>query len=279
MHILFADDSTQDGSRQGMGTLVSFGGFLLEASNLQGLDNRVNSVFSDLNVPIDTEIKWSLPPGNWIRENLEGDKRIEFYREVLQVLADLDAIAVVAVWDCGRTSLQGDDAFNRCVDFIFERVSIELSKLDSDCLVIADRPGGGKKQEEGFLEAFLQRVQTGTEFAPPDRVLLNLLTTPARLVRHLQLADLVTSITTAMVAMKYRYARPAFDQIRPLFMKNSLGYVGGTGLKLFPNQLTNLYHWVLGEDTYVRVGMNSGWGLPMRKFPYHDAEDSDGIPF
>lgn len=279
MHFFFADDSTQEGYRQGMGSLVAFGGYLLEDSKLQHLSDQVNSAFLNLEIPIETEIKWSLPPGNWIRENLSDDGRASVYREVLQVLGRLGAVVVVAVWDSGRTTLKGDGAFDKCVDFIFERISIKLEKTDSSCLIIADRPGGGKVKEESFLEAFLERVQSGTEYAPPDRVLLNILTTSSKLVRHLQLADLVTSVTTAMVAKKYAYARSAFEQIKPLFLRNARGYVGGTGLKLYPDQLINLYYWVLGEDAYVRVAMNTGWELPMKRYPYHESEDSVGIPF
>jgi hypothetical protein len=38
-----------------------------------------------------------------------------------------------------------------------------------------------------------------------------------------------------MIAMKFSCARALFEKIKSLLMKNSHGYMGGTGLKLFPN--------------------------------------------
>lgn len=52
----------------------------------------------------------------------------------------------------------------------------------------------------GEWEAYLNRMTIGTDYVKRDRVLLNILTTPSHLVRGLQLADLVTGITTAAVA-------------------------------------------------------------------------------
>jgi len=55
-----------------------------------------------------------------------------------------------------------------------------------------------------------------------------------------------------------------------MFCKNANDTAGGTGLKLFPDlELCNLFFYVLGEDVFWKVGMNSGWGLPWRQFPYY----------
>ncbi len=137
--------------------------------------------------------------------------------------------------------------------------------------MIADRPGGSHKQDEAFLSDFLERVNNGTIHVGPDRVALNILTTPSHLVKHLQLADLVTSITAAMVAGQDRYAGELFPLVKKMFISNHFGYIGGSGLKLFPDDLWNLYHWVLGEDAYVKVSMSGGIGLPHKGSPY--AED------
>ena len=256
MDIFFGDDSKQKSSRKNLGDLVAFGGYLIQDTCIRPLASDVDEVLKSFHVPLDTEIKWSLPHGNWIRDNLPEFDKASLYQCVLEVLNKHNAVAVVAIWDCGRTTLKGIDAFEKCVDFVFERMSIHLAKNDSYCLIIADRPGGGKTQEETFLNTFIERLETGTEYVPPDRVLLNILTTPSKMVRQLQLADLITSISTAMVAKKYKYAKSNFEKIKPLLMKNSYGYIGGTGLKLFPDQLINLYHWIIEEDSYIRIGLS-----------------------
>ncbi|UCF60139.1 MAG: hypothetical protein JSV37_10255 [Anaerolineaceae bacterium] len=279
MYVFFADDSKQHGFRKGMGDLISFGGYLLEERSIRPLANDVDQILESLKVPLNTEIKWSLPPGNWIREKLSEEERASLYSHVLDTLQSHDATALVAIWDCGRTSLDGDDAFDKCIDFVFERISIHLSRVNAYCLIVADRPGGGKKQEDELIAGFVGRLESGTDYVPPDSVLLNLLTAPSKLIRHLQIADLITSISTAMVAKKYSYAKEPFERIKKMMMMNTSGYIGGTGLKLFPDQLINLYYWILGEDSYIRVSMNTAWPLPLKQYPYHLTENGSDIPF
>ena len=98
---------------------------------------------------------------------------------------------------------------------------------------------------------------------------LNMLTAPSRMIRHLQLADLVVSITTAMFAGQIRWASQYFDLVKSMFLKNSLGYIGGTGVKVYPNQLINLYHWSLGENQFSKAGIGLAWPSPSNKLPFH----------
>ena len=117
----------------------------------------------------------------------------------------------------------------------------------------------------------MRRLESGTEYSVPDWCALNILTTPSKHLRQLQLADLVTGITTAMVAGQERFASPLFPAIREMMLQNFHGYIGGTGLKLFPDDLWNLYRWVLDEPHFMRVGSNTGFSLPIRTLPYADA--------
>lgn len=114
-------------------------------------------------------------------------------------------------------------------------------------------------------------MTTGTAFVPPDRIQLNILTTTSHLVRHLQLADLVTGITTAAVAGN-PFGLGLIGKVTPLFITNSLGTVGGTGLKLFPDELVNLYHHVIGEDVYAKASAMAGYGLPLERWSKKGAE-------
>jgi hypothetical protein len=268
MNIFFADDSSQAGVRPEMGRLIAVGGALIGWQALKGLARAIEDAADATGVPRGTELKWSPPPDNWIYQNLKGEARKSLYRQVLQAAQEHGARCCVVVWDTGRTTLQGDEAFARAMDFLFERISMHCSTKGEYFTVVADRPGGGPRQDDQFLERFLQRVETGTEYVPPDRCLLNLLTTPSHLQRHLQIADLVVGVTTAMVAGRYKYAQPLFAEIRPLLIQNALGYVGGTGLKLFPDDLANLYHWVLEESAFTKAKSGLGWKLPSDNLPY-----------
>ena len=203
---------------------------------------------------------------------MTGPKRAKCYSQILETAFDLDVRAIVIAWDTGRTSLKGEKAVEKCLHFLFERIEVHLTTRKSNGIIVADRPGGGKKQEDKLLANFLERTQKGTEYVVPKNIVLNILTTPSHLVIPLQVADLITGITTAMIAGKYKFAKPHFSLIRKMLIKNSSGTCGGTGLKIFPNNLINLYYWVLGGDMYWRTGMRTGISLPITSYPYASDE-------
>lgn len=175
---------------------------------------------------------------------------------------------MVVAWDEGRTTLKGEKAFKKVIDFAFERIAMHLAKNEKLGVIVADRPGGGHKEDDQFLAEFLDRVNEGTEYVVPEHVPINILTTPSHLQRHLQVADLVTAITCAMVAGQTTYAKPYFPIIKGMLISNHHGYIGGTGLKVFPDELINLYHWVLEETHFVKVAMNAGFPIPRKGRPY-----------
>ncbi|KXK01432.1 MAG: hypothetical protein UZ17_ACD001001655 [Acidobacteria bacterium OLB17] len=251
-----------------MGQLVAFGGALFPEKSVRPFAEMVDSIAESCGIPARDEIKWSPKKGSWIRENLVGDARTDCYRQIISAARELGIQALVIVWDTGRTTLKGEKAFEKCLDFAFERLSVNLSKRNEHALIIADRPGGGKKEEASFLENFLNRVESGTEYSMPEWCSLNVLTTPSKLLRQLQLADLITGITTAMVAGQYKYAAPLFEEVKPMLLRNYDGTIGGTGLKVFPDSLWNLYHWVLGEEVFWKVRESAGIELPMERLPY-----------
>lgn len=268
MNILFLDESIQNGAREGMGQLVGVGVLILEENMLQPLQEEVDTICEKFRVPSGCELKWSPPRKNWIYTNLVEDDRQECYKRVLNTASDRGARIVAVVFDTGRTSLKGLAALRQALDYAFERATMHLEDEGQLGIIVADRPGGGRRAENAFLRDVLATIQSGTEFVLPKQIPLNILTTPSSLVRHLQVTDLVIGITTAMVAGATDFAGPLFPILKEMFIKNAWGYIGGTGLKLFPDELSNLYHWILGEDTFCRVGMNTGWTLPMREWPY-----------
>lgn len=262
LEVFFVDDSSQKGVRGGMGQVLGLGGLLVAEKHLRPLAAAVDAVAKEAGIPDGEELKWSPKRGSWIFDNLKGEARESCYRAALQAAAQCEAKAIVICWDTGRTTLKGSRAFEKCVDYAFERLTVHLAKREAHAIIVADRPGGGKDEEEAFLSAFVERYQNGTEHVDAEQVLMNVLTTSSHHVRHLQLADLVTGITTAMVSGLDRYAGALFPFVQALMIRNGAGTVGGTGLKVFPTGLTNLYHWVLGEDAFYRGGGAMGWRLP-----------------
>jgi hypothetical protein len=262
MEVFFADDSTQKGAREGMGSVVSVGGVLVDENALRPLTAALDQLATEYKFPPGEEFKWSPRKGSWTYSNLHGEVRQECYSRALGAAADHGARAIVICWDTGRTTLGEQDAFNKRVGFLFERLTVHLTKRETSAIVVADRPGGGRDQETTFLHNFLEHVQTGTDYVVPDRILMNVLTTSSHLVRQLQLADLVTGISTAMVCGRLEYAAPLFPAVNRLLIKNNMGTCAGTGLKLFPDTLVNLYHWILKEQVLYRGGGATGYRLP-----------------
>jgi hypothetical protein len=134
-------------------------------------------------------------------------------------------------------------------------------------VVIANVPGSGRAEHAKWLTDTLSLTERGTDYVQAERVVLPIVTAPSHHVPHLQLADLVVAATTAAVA-----GRPAALGLAPLLQglahKNVHHLAGGAGIVLWPPGLYNLHYWVFGEETYAKVAMGTGWGLPWRDWPY-----------
>jgi hypothetical protein len=273
MEIFFADDSIQQTcKRESLGVLIGIGGILVSESALRPLADRMDSIANSFGFPRGEEFKWSPKRGSWIWDNLR-EPRSECYAQVLEAAHALGARGIVVCNDTGRTTDSKDAAYQRCLDYLFERLSMNLEDRKAHAIIVADRPGGGKIQEQEFLAYFLRRFREGTSYVPPNRLLLNVLTTPSEMVRHLQLADLVTGITTAMVAGSETYARPLFHLVQRLLITNRPGGIAGTGLKIAPDStredsLVNLYHWVLGEKLLHKGGGAMAYRLPAHGYAF-----------
>lgn len=268
MHFFFADDSAYKSSRQGMGKIVAFGGILVPAEGLRELSRRIDEVASHFGIPPGEEIKWSPRKGSWIYENLKDDARVSCYSSVLTAALEMGCKAVVVACDYEMRKLKPEWGFERCVTYALERVSTHVTNLKSEAVIIADRPSGGHKEADQFLGAFIEQLESNHNHMLESSFALNMLTAQSHMVRHLQLADLVVAITTAMVSGQVNWAQQYFDVIKPMFLTNSLGFIGGTGLKVYPDRLINLYHWVLGESYFSKAGAKMGWPLPNPKWAY-----------
>lgn len=157
---------------------------------------------------------------------------------------------------------------------LLERANLHLSEIDRTSLVIADRPSGGRKDENRFVSGCLGTVQAGTEYSKLDRIAL-VTTADSKHVRALQLADLVTGCTLALVSGNGSTFHPGlFDShVKPLLRQSFNGGIGGTGVKIHPDgRYLNLYHWLFGDRTAKTRT------LPVSSFGYAQTADSFADP-
>ena len=270
MEIFFADDSLQDSRRSGASHVVSFGGVLIKEAELKPLSAQMDTIAAKYGIPAGEEIKWSPARGSYIHTSLGGKDRENCYREMLDSAAGRGVQALVVCIHVPDKKKDYSWATGDCITYLFERLCMQLKRNGSNGIIVSDEPGGGRAEDLALLQLFLEQIQSGTEYIKEcDNLVLNMLTTPSKLVRQLQLADLVVGITTGMVCANTKYAGPLFPVVQSMLIKSPAGYVGGSGLKIGPNGWENLYHWVLGEHALVRGGGAMGWPLPSPRLNYY----------
>jgi len=269
MDFFFADDARQrTPSRSGMGPLVAVGGIHVPDQAVGELETAIDNLCDRTGFPPGEEFKWSPGRELWMRDNLVGEDRQAFFIEVLTLAKQYGIKAVVVIEDTGyRTATDAPNAEEDVTRLFLERAHWQFERAGTKGIVIADRPGGGRADEDSFLAMCLETLQSGTRYVRLDRIALNVLSTPSRLVRLLQVADVVTSCTVALVGGEEQYAPPVFEHIKPLLPSN-LGRIGGVGLKIHPDAVyANLYYWLLGDQVFVKHG--SGIQLPVPSYPYY----------
>ena len=138
-------------------------------------------------------------------------------------------------------------------------------------VVIVDTPSGTRGDEDRFLGRCLDTIQRGTPYVRFERIALNVISTNSKLVRLLQLADVVTSCTLAYIGGEPQWSLPVFEQIKTI-LRSDYGRLGGCGVKIHPDlRYRNLYHWLLGDTHFVRY--QSGVPLPLANYPYAQSPD------
>lgn len=272
MDIFFADDSIQRGAREGMDRVIALGGVCVPEAELRPLEVAIGQLGAEFGLPEGEELKWSPNRRTWVHENLRDQRRHDCYERILRAAQEHQTRAIVVCFDLARVTMTEEGAKQLCLKYLFERIHNDLNNRGARGIVVADRPGGGRGEEAAFLVEFLEHQQRGTPYVVPENIVLNVVTTPSHHMKLLQLADLVTGITTAMVCGQYQYARPLFPVIREMLVRGNSGTINGSGLKLFPSDISNIYHWVLGENAIVRGGGAIGWRIPSERLIYADDE-------
>ena len=266
--IFFADDARQRSpSRPGMGPLVAIGGVNVPAEEVGNIGRGLNDICARFGFPPNEKFKWSPGRELWMRNNLVGDSRCEFFLAVLGSLTEKDTVAFVVIEDEGYRTATGVPTPETDVTTMFlERVNQQCARDGSQGFVVVDRPGGNRRDEDAFLSDCLEMLQSGTAYVRPDRVVHNVVSTPSKLSRLLQVADLITSCTLAVVGGEREYTPTVFDAIRPI-LNNDSGRIGGYGVKIHPDfRYANLYHWLLGDSHFWKA--NCGYPMPLQERPY-----------
>lgn len=202
-----------------------------------------------------------------MHRNLATEKRQRFFIQVINLAQDSGARAVVVIEDASCPL--ATDATSPEIDatrLFLERVDNHLGNRNSDGIVIVARPGGDGTAEDKFLAGCLETLQGGADYLKPDRIVLNVLFSPSKFIRLLQVADVVTSCTTAAVSGEAQFSPPVFASVKGLLAKKG-DRIGGVGLKLHPYFMyANLYHWLVGDSHFWKSGTR--FPLPLACYPY-----------
>jgi hypothetical protein len=249
-----------------MGPLVGFGGLHVPGEFVRGLELGLDALCVEFGFPEHEEFKWSPGPELWMRQNLVAEARTDFFTRAIALARAVDAKAMIMIEDkdrrnAGTAATHEEDVVN----LFLERANEDLLG-GREGVVIVDTPSGSRADEDRFLGHCLATIQQGTPYVRFDRIALNVISTKSKLVRLLQLADVITSCTLAYIGGETRWSVPVFEEIKTI-LRSDYGRFGGCGVKIHPDlRYRNLYHWLLGDSHFVRSQM--GVPLPMASLPY-----------
>lgn len=255
-----------------MHSLVAAGSVEVPEDNLAGLESRIGEICIEAGFPAGEEFKWSPGSELWMRDNLVRDRRRDFYMQILTSAKEAGACATIVIEDIAHARATGNcSAETDVTRLLLERAHLSIPEGHFG-MFIADRPGGGRGDEDKFISQCLDTLKSGTNVVGDLRKIALAITTSSKFIRLLQLADVITGCTTAYVAGETRFAPVVFlEGIKPLLRSES-GRIGGVGLKIHPDgRFANLYHWLLGDQYFVRS--NVGRPFPLQNSPYVASAD------
>ena len=274
MDLFFVDDATQSNpSRGGMNSpLVAIGGIHVPDETVGGIERGVESVCRDYGFPDGEVFKWSPGRDLWMHDNLT-ERREEFFTQVLNIAKDAGAKAIVVIEDTGyKTAISGVRRDVDLLNLFLERAHGELSRKGCCGLVIVSQPGGDRKSENKLIASCVETLRSGTDYVDFERIPLSVFSSSPKFIRLLQIADIVTSCTTAFVSGESNYSPPIFEVIKQMMVGDSQR-IGGFGLKIHPDiQYVNLYHWLLGDKIFWKGSM--GLHMPLSNHPYSNNPDT-----
>jgi hypothetical protein len=234
--------------------MIASGGILVSGEHIKPLEAEINGLCTSVGFPRGEVFKWSPKRGvHWMYDQLIDDRRTGFQTEVLRLLRKRECKVIFVAEDkgCKKAENTSDSHEIDVVKLLVERVDRFLKGKISQGIIICDRPGGDRKQEDKFLAKCLDTLQEGTRYVVPSTISMAILSCPYKLSRMLQAADLVASSILAHVSGEDTHSKPIVDEIKPLIYSD-LGRVGGVGVKLHPDyKYRNLYHWLFGDARFT----------------------------
>ena len=274
MQLWFVDDARQlTPTRERMGPLCAAGAICVSEANLKNFEKALDELCRNAGFPDRQEFKWSPGRELWMRDNLTSQARTEFFQNAVTIARDHDICGTLAVVDTNHTVIAGASNHETAVvRLLLERIQ-NATSMTERALIIADTPSSGNRQNsDAFISDCLETLRTGTNaLSSLDRIAM-VLTCSSHLNRCLQFADLFTSCLTAFVSGENRWSPPVASELRGL-LRAELGRVGGCGVKIHPDYVyANLYHWLFGDDTFVRS--YCGHPMPILDRPYKTSADA-----
>jgi hypothetical protein len=264
VRLVFLDDSEQtDPPRAGLRRLLAVGAVIVPEAAVAGYAADLAAIRTDLDVPPGDELKWKPSRGSFLA-SAGGEINRTLRTRMLEAAIAQQVRTVVVIRDFGVSRIK-EEVGHELLRYLYERISMHLDAHDDLGIVIADKPGGGAREDGRWLAETLPLTDGGTEYIAADRIVLPIVTAPSHHVPHLQLADLVVAATTAAVA-GLPHGMELAPLLRELMVTSWYGNRGGSGIVLRPNALVNLYHWVFGEPHYMRNSI--GVPLPIAGLPY-----------
>jgi len=268
MDLFFVDDAGQKKpSRPGMGALLAIGGVHVPEQSTQELEGLIDKECADCGFPPDEVFKWSPGQELWMSRNLVEEQRQQFFIRVLSLAKEHGATAFVIIEDTtfDFATQKAKTPEIDLVQLLLERAQFQLVAGQCKGLIIVSQTGGDRKAENKFLAECIESLKSGTDYRPPDNVVM-ILCTSHKFSRLLQLADVVASCTTAFVSGENVWSPTVFSAIKPL-LATAQGRIGGVGLKIHPDlKYANLYHWLVGDSHFWKSNM--GIPLPLPGYPY-----------
>jgi len=274
MRLAFLDDSQQaEPPRQGLGRLLALGAVIVPQEHVAGYAADLVSIRARYGIPSGEEIKWKAPKGSFLA-SAGADLITSLRSSMLEAAIERRIRTVVVMVDhaAAYTSYTEAEVGREILRWLYERVSMHLADHDDIGIMIADKPGGGHKEDSRWLAETLQLTSDGTEYVTPGRIVLPIVTAHSHHLPHLHLADLVVAATTAAVA-----GRQSGLSLGPLLAKlmqrHNLGDANGAGIVLWPRRYNLLYH-AFGETSVSLPSQNTGVILPCPEWSY---ADNDGL--
>lgn len=260
-------------SRPGMGQILAAGGIHVPESSIPDLENKIEALCIEIGFPPDEIFKWSPRRGSWMYGNLVDEARQKFFIRVFSLAREAEATAIVIIEDTDwGTATKAETHDIDLIQLFLERAHHELVARGCSGIVIVAQPSGDRSTENKFLANCLETLKCGTDYLKPDRIALSVLSSPPKFIRLLQVADVITSCTTAFVAGEDEFSPPIFDTVKQLLV-NENGRIGGFGLKIHPDiKYANLYHWLVGDSHFWKHSM--GVPLPIKSYPYSSGPNS-----